>query len=269
MSANESSAVKQDSARVRGREHIRRHEKPRLLLSTTVTADSKDVTWQDTLRLPARRRPRSRQHVIAPAGNQSLSYLVAKRTLDVAGAAFLLLLLSPLLLAVFTILTITTKGHPIFAQERLGYLGLPFRLYKFRTMRLDAEKIRHQIQNEKDGPIFKNHQDPRVTRIGRLLRCTSLDEAPQLINVLCGQMSLVGPRPPLATEVAQYEPWQRIRLAVKPGLTCLWQVSGRSEIGFHRWMLMDSWYVKHQNLTTDLVLLIRTPWAILTRRGAY
>jgi lipopolysaccharide/colanic/teichoic acid biosynthesis glycosyltransferase len=112
-------------------------------------------------------------------------------------------------------------------------------MWKFRTMRLDADKVQHLVQNEKDGPIFKNRRDPRITRIGRFLRSTSIDETPQLISVLLGDMSLVGPRPPIAKEVAVYQPWQRQRLAVKPGLTCLWQVSGRSEIGFEQWVRMD------------------------------
>lgn len=209
------------------------------------------------------------QWPILPSGNQSPDYVVAKRLLDLAGATTLLVLLFPILLVTFLVLSVTTRGRPFFCQERVGYLGRPFRLYKFRTMVLNADQIQKVVANEQDGPVFKNRTDPRITRIGRFLRVTSIDEMPQLINVLRGEMSLVGPRPPLAAEVAEYRRWQRIRLAVKPGLTCLWQVSGRSEIGFSRWMLMDRWYVKHQNLITDLVLLVRTPWAVITRRGAY
>jgi lipopolysaccharide/colanic/teichoic acid biosynthesis glycosyltransferase len=143
-------------------------------------------------------------------------------------------------------------------------------MLKFRTMRLDAEQVRHLVANQHQGaPIFKSKTDPRITPIGRILRKTSLDELPQLWNVLVGDMALVGPRPPLAKEVAQYQPWQRRRLAVRPGLTCLWQVSGRSEIGFEDWVRMDIWYLKHQNLWTDIKLLLRTPWTVLTGRGAY
>jgi lipopolysaccharide/colanic/teichoic acid biosynthesis glycosyltransferase len=189
--------------------------------------------------------------------------------MDVIGAGVLLLLLSPVLLTVLAIVLVTSRGRPIFAQERVGFLGRTFRLYKFRTMVLDAEQLRTQVKNEQRGPVFKNQADPRITRFGKLLRRTSIDEMPQLLNILLGDMSLVGPRPPLAAEVALYEPWQRIRLAVKPGLTCLWQVSGRSEIGFEQWMLMDSWYVRHQGILTDIGLLWRTPWAVLSRRGAY
>jgi lipopolysaccharide/colanic/teichoic acid biosynthesis glycosyltransferase len=206
---------------------------------------------------------------IAPAGNRSRGYLIAKRTIDVVGAIVIFVLVSPLLLTILAILTVTTKGRPFFCQERLGFLGRPFRLYKFRTMVLDAERLRSQVKNEQQGPIFKNRADPRITRLGRLLRRSSIDELPQLFNVIKGEMSLIGPRPPLASEVAQYKPLQRKRLAVNPGLTCLWQVSGRSEIGFNRWMQMDLWYVKHQNLLTDFVLLLRTPWAVISRRGAH
>ena len=206
---------------------------------------------------------------IDPAGNRSPGYRMAKRLLDLVGALAGLVLLSPILLPVLLVLTWTTRGRPIFSQERVGYLGMRFRLYKFRTMVLDAEKVQHAVQNEQCGPVFKNRRDPRVTRLGRLLRLTSIDEMPQLVNVLRGDMSLVGPRPPIAREVAQYEPWQLARLSVKPGLTCLWQVSGRCEIDFDRWMRMDVWYVENQCLATDLLLLLRTPWAIVSGRGAY
>jgi lipopolysaccharide/colanic/teichoic acid biosynthesis glycosyltransferase len=142
-------------------------------------------------------------------------------------------------------------------------------MFKFRTMAIDAEQRRDEVPNDHSGPVFKNRRDPRVTRFGRLLRRTSLDEMPQLLNVLRGDMSLVGPRPPLAKEVAQYKGWQRRRLAVQPGLTCLWQVSGRSEIGFEDWVRMDLWYVRNQGLLVDLKLLLRTPWSVLSARGAY
>lgn len=206
---------------------------------------------------------------LAPAGNRTSLYLTLKRSIDVAGALTLLLLLSPVLLATWLILMWTTKGKPVFVQKRVGFLGRPFRMYKFRTMIVGAAAQQQAIANDKDGPIFKNFRDPRITRIGRILRSLSIDETPQLFNVLLGQMSLVGPRPALAREVREYKPWQRARLTVKPGLTCLWQVSGRSEIGFDEWMRMDAWYVEHQTMWTDLKLLARTPWSVLSRRGAY
>lgn len=206
---------------------------------------------------------------LAPSGNRSATFLVLKRAIDIVGTLTLLLLLSPVMLITWLTLVWTTRGRPMFVQERVGFLGRPFRMYKFRTMVVDAAQQQHMVENDQDGPIFKNFRDPRITPIGRLLRSLSIDETPQLFNVLVGQMSLVGPRPALAEEVCEYEPWQRARLTVKPGLTCLWQVSGRSEIGFDEWMWMDAWYVRHQSLRTDLVLLARTPWSVLSRRGAY
>ncbi len=207
--------------------------------------------------------------LVEPLGNQSRLYSAIKRAADIVGASIIIVLLSPLLVATFVVLTITTNGRPLFIQERVGYCGLRFRMIKFRTMRLDADKLQHLVTNEKDGPIFKNRRDPRITRIGRILRSTSIDELPQLFNVLAGSMSLVGPRPPVAREVEKYEPWQRRRLAVKPGLTCLWQVSGRSEVAFEDWVRMDLWYLKNQNLATDAKLLAKTPGSVVSGRGAY
>jgi lipopolysaccharide/colanic/teichoic acid biosynthesis glycosyltransferase len=211
-----------------------------------------------------------REKAFVPAGPvRSRGYRVAKRSLDIAGALVLLAMLAPVMSVVFAVLVVTTKGRPLFFQKRLGCLGKPFWMIKFRTMIADADKKQALIENEKDGPIFKNRRDPRITPFGAFLRSTSLDETPQLLNVLLGQMSLVGPRPPIAKEVAEYEWWQQRRLSVKPGLTCLWQVSGRSEIAFVDWVRLDLWYVKHQSLWTDLILLAKTPLAVLTRRGAY
>ena len=210
------------------------------------------------------------ERAFVPAdGVRSRGYLLAKRCLDLAGSLALLTMLAPVMATVFAILLVTTKGKPFFFQKRLGYLGKPFWMIKFRTMIVDADKKQASITNEKDGPIFKNRRDPRITPFGAFLRSTSLDETPQLLSVLLGQMSLVGPRPPIAKEVAQYDWWQQRRLSVKPGLTCLWQVSGRSEIGFVDWVRMDLWYVKNQGFWTDLALLVKTPLAVLARRGAY
>ena len=206
---------------------------------------------------------------LRPAGNRTWSYRCTKRVLDIVGAVLLLILLSPLMLLTLLVLTVTTKGRPIFCQRRVGCCGRSFLMFKFRTMVINAESIRHLIENQQDGPIFKNRRDPRITTLGRWLRSFSVDELPQLVNVLVGDMSLVGPRPPLASEVIHYEHWQRGRLAVKPGLTCLWQVCGRSQIGFDEWVRMDLWYSENQSLWTDLMLLARTPWSVLSRRGAY
>ncbi|HEV3022256.1 MAG TPA: sugar transferase [Pirellulales bacterium] len=207
--------------------------------------------------------------MIVPSGNVSFVYQAAKRAFDLAGAVVLVVLLSPILLLTWLVLMVSTKGHPIFAQERLGLCGRRFRMLKFRTMVVDAGKLQHLIVNEASGPVFKNRRDPRITKVGGFLRSTSIDELPQLFNVIMGQMALVGPRPPVPAEVAKYQPWQLQRLAVKPGLTCLWQVSGRCEIGFDDWVRMDIWYLRNQNLRTDLRLLWKTPMSVLSRRGAY
>ncbi|MFV2067426.1 MAG: sugar transferase [Pirellulales bacterium] len=206
---------------------------------------------------------------VPPEGNPSTLYRLAKRTCDLVGATLLLVLFAPIMVPVFVLLTVTTRCRPIFVQERIGYRGRPFPMIKFRTMRFDAVAMQQHVENEQQGPIFKNRRDPRITRVGALLRRTSIDEMPQLFNVLAGHMSLVGPRPPIGAEVAEYRLWQRRRLAVKPGLTCLWQISGRSEIGFEDWVRMDLWYLRNQDLRTDLALLVRTPRSVLSCRGAY
>ena len=218
---------------------------------------------------PFHRRLAEGQAIVAPEGNLDATYQAAKRAVDIVGALLLLAVLSPVMLAVYLVLLVTTRGKPLFRQVRLGWQGRPFVMYKFRTMVVDAERRRGDVHNEQSGPVFKNRCDPRITRLGRILRKTSLDETPQVFNVLAGHMSLVGPRPPLAAEVARYKPWQRRRLAVRPGLTCLWQISGRSEIGFEDWVRMDLWYLHNQSLRTDLSLLAKTPWSVLTGRGAY
>lgn len=211
----------------------------------------------------------SAMDVHAAKDSHSGYYHVAKRLIDIIGASVLLAILSPLLLTVYVALFLTTRGKPLFRQTRVGKNGKIFNMVKFRTMTVDAEQRRHEVANEKDGPIFKNKNDCRITRIGRILRMTSLDETPQIFHVLSGRMSLVGPRPPIESEVAKYTPKQRMRLSVKPGLTCLWQVSGRSDLSFDEWIQMDLWYIANRSLSTDLSLLVRTPWAVLTGRGAY
>lgn len=224
-----------------------------------------------TSRRDDRRRAAPCGHLrrIEAEGNRSLTYRSLKRLADIVGAALLIVALAPVMLATLLVLLVTTKGKPVFVQERVGHCGRRFRMFKFRTMLVDADKLRHLIANEQTGPVFKNRRDPRITPVGRFLRSTSIDELPQLFNVLLGDMSLVGPRPPVLSEVVRYQSWQLRRLAIKPGLTCLWQVSGRCEIGFDDWVRMDLWYERNQHLWTDLVLLIKTPVSVLSRRGAY
>lgn len=195
----------------------------------------------------------------------------AKRAMDVVCSGTALLILSPLLVTLAALVKFSSPGPVLFVQRRAGVGGRPFNFYKFRSMHADAEdrKAELQDQNEADGPIFKIKEDPRVTPIGRVLRRYSLDELPQLYNVLKGDMSLVGPRPPTLDEVANYEKWHRKRLSLKGGLTCTWQVSGRSDVSFTEWMRMDARYAKRRNLGTDLRLILRTVRAVATGRGAY
>lgn len=207
--------------------------------------------------------------LIAAGGNTSRSYQVVKRGLDIIGGTASLVMFAPIMVVTYIALWFTTKGQPIFKQERVGHCGRKFTMYKFRTMCVDADQKQHLVSNQQSGPVFKNRRDPRITRIGRILRTLSIDEMPQVFNVLRGDMALVGPRPPVAKEVVQYQPWQLKRLAVKPGLTCLWQVSGRCEIGFEDWVRMDIWYMMNQSLKTDLWLLWKTPWSVISGRGAY
>ncbi|TMC15227.1 MAG: sugar transferase [Chloroflexi bacterium] len=194
-----------------------------------------------------------------------------KRALDIVLSLLGLVSTFPLLLAIAIVIRIESPGSPFFAQERVGLGGQRFRFYKFRSMYADAEQRRAEILalNEADGPVFKLRHDPRITRLGRLLRRTSLDELPQLYNVLKGEMSLVGPRPPLPGEVELYRPEDALRLTVKPGITCWWQVSGRSDCSFEQWMEYDREYIRSISLGVDLRILLRTVTAVLSCAGAY
>ncbi len=203
-------------------------------------------------------------------GPTSQLLLMTKRGLDVALSALLLLLGLPVVALIATLIKVTSHGDVLFRQTRCGLNGRIFTLYKFRTMVSDAELRRQDLEhlNEMNGPVFKLRSDPRVTAFGRLLRRFSLDELPQLWNVLRGDMSLVGPRPPIPDEVARYQRWQRRRLSMKPGLTCLWQVSGRNQIDFDQWMQLDLEYIDSWSPLLDLKILLRTIPAVLSGRGA-
>ncbi len=196
---------------------------------------------------------------------------LVKRGLDFVAAAAGLLVLSPLLLASAIAIRLESKGPILFRQVRIGRNGRPFRLLKLRSMVADAEQRRaalEQHNEHREGPVFKMTDDPRITRVGRFLRRSSIDELPQLWNVLRGEMSLVGPRPPLAGEVNKYDAWQRRRLSVTPGLTGIWQVSGRNSIGFDQWMRLDLQYIDNWSLGLDLSLIGRTIPVVFTGRGA-
>jgi len=196
---------------------------------------------------------------------------VWKHSMDIVGATVALILFSPIMVAAAIAIKLTSKGPVIFKQQRAGLGGRPFTFYKFRSMFGDAHKHKHALfhKNEQTGPVFKIKNDPRITIVGRFLRRTSIDELPQLWNVLEGDMSLVGPRPPTLDEVPHYETWQYKRLTLTPGITCIWQVSGRSEIGFEDWVRMDLRYTKARSLIHDIKILLRTILAVISQRGAH
>lgn len=194
-----------------------------------------------------------------------------KRLIDVVLAILVLVATLPIWLVIAVAIKLDSHGPSMFVQERVGLRGRSFRFYKFRSMTNGAEKRKVELNhlNELDGPVFKVRADPRVTRVGRLLRRSSLDELPQLINVLRGEMSMVGPRPATPDEVAQYRPNDLIRLAVKPGLTCWWQVRGRSTLDFDTWMDFDREYAYGLSFWVDMQILVRTVGAVIGGRGAY
>lgn len=197
--------------------------------------------------------------------------LFFKYLLDRILAFFILIILSPVMFLIGLIIKLTSKGPILFSQIRTGLYGRPFVFYKFRSMYIDAEDRLKELEkfNEMQGPVFKMKNDPRVTPFGRFIRRTSLDELPQLFNVLKGEMSLVGPRPPLPKEVEQYQRWQRRKLSMKPGITCIWQISGRNEIvDFDNWMRMDLEYIDNWSLWLDFRILVKTLFVVLTMYGA-
>jgi len=198
-------------------------------------------------------------------------YELLKRAVDIVVAGALLIVLSPLMLLTGLLIKLTSPGPVIFRQVRAGRFGRPFVMLKFRTMFHGAEKVRDSLlgRNEQDGPAFKIANDPRLTALGRALRKTSIDELPQLLNVLTGDMSLVGPRPLWLPEADQTVGPARLRSTVKPGLTCLWQISGRSELTYQQWMNLDLYYLQARSTLLDMLIMIQTIPAVLSARGAY
>lgn len=223
---------------------------------------------------PAAARPlhaRERILDVTPAPSRTAYLRWGKRVLDVAAATVGLLVLAPVLFAIALAIKLDTPGPVLYRSRRVGEGGRVFSFLKFRSMVRNAEMLRDELihLNEVDGPVFKISRDPRITRVGAFLRRTSLDELPQLWNVLGGDMSIVGPRPPIPEEVRQYQPWQMRRLSVPPGLTCLWQIRGRSHVGFDEWMRLDLEYIERRSLILDLSILLRTVPAVLSGKGAY
>jgi exopolysaccharide biosynthesis polyprenyl glycosylphosphotransferase len=196
--------------------------------------------------------------------------LAIKKIMDLSGSFIIIICLSPVLLAIAILIKITSPGPIVFKQARVGLRGRQFSLYKFRTMIVNAEKLKKDLEteNEMDGPVFKIKDDPRVTKIGKFLRSTGLDELPQLFNVLKGEMSLIGPRPPLPTETLQYKRWQLRRLSVKPGLSCFWQIKpDRNNIKFEKWMELDLAYIDNWSLRLDFIILLKTIKTVFQRTG--
>lgn len=199
-------------------------------------------------------------------------YLITKRIFDITFSVLLFPFMLPLMVLIAILIKLDSKGPVFYNHTRVGKDEIPFLCFKFRTMVVDAHQLKEELKhlNEMQGPAFKMKEDPRTTKLGKLLRRLSLDELPQIFNILFGSMSFVGPRPPLPEEVLKYNLWQKRRLSVKPGLTCLWQVSGRNNIDdFDTWVSMDLKYIERASLMYDLVLILKTVPVVLFRKGAY
>ena len=212
----------------------------------------------------------SEAEVIVP--NLSCSYRMIKRACDMVGSFIVLAVLSPLLLLISILIKIENpRANVIYKQLRTGKDGVPFYCYKFRTMVPNADEVKETLMelNEMDGPVFKIRNDPRLTRLGALLRKFSIDELPQLKSTFTGEMSLVGPRPLPVKEAEACSARQKLRQSVKPGLVCYWQVSGRNELSFGQWMELDIQYIKDMSLWTDFKILLKTIPAVFSKKGAY
>jgi exopolysaccharide biosynthesis polyprenyl glycosylphosphotransferase len=201
---------------------------------------------------------------------KNAGYFIFKRIIDVIGALVGLILISPVMIIVAIWIRVDSTGPAFFAQRRVGRDGKQFVMYKFRSMCTDAEELLGELKddNEMSGPMFKIKDDPRITKIGKFVRKTSIDELPQLFNILKGDMSLVGPRPSLPKEVAQFTTFQKQRLVAKPGLTCYWQVSGRSDVSFKEWMKMDVKYIIKRSTLLDIILILKTVGVLFGDKGA-
>jgi exopolysaccharide biosynthesis polyprenyl glycosylphosphotransferase len=201
---------------------------------------------------------------------KSFFYYFIKRLIDLCFSLIGIIILSPIFIIIAILIKLDSKGSVMFAQERVGKKGKKFKMYKFRSMVVNAEELLVKLKdsNEMSGPMFKMKEDPRITKIGKFIRKTSIDELPQLFNVLKGEMSLVGPRPNLPSEVAEFNSYHRLKLLSKPGLTCYWQVMGRNEIGFEEWMELDIKYIEERNLFIDLKLIWKTVFVLFGDKNA-
>lgn len=212
-----------------------------------------------------------KEELICLSKNVSKGYLILKRTLDIICSLTGIILLSPIFIIVAILIKLEDpKGSVFFSQERCGEYTRPFNMLKFRSMVHNAEEMLEELQhlNEQTGPVFKIKEDPRITKVGKFIRKTSIDELPQLFNVLKGDMSIVGPRPPILREVEQYDEYQLQRLAVKPGLTCYWQVGGRNSIDFDAWVALDIKYIEERNILVDIKLILKTFFVLFGDKNA-
>lgn len=202
---------------------------------------------------------------------QNNTYEISKRLLDIMGSIIGLILTSPIFIIVTLAIRIESKGNVIFTQKRVGLNGKEFNMYKFRSMVINAEDLKEKLKdnNEMSGPMFKMKDDPRITKVGKFIRKTSIDELPQLFNILKGEMSFVGPRPSLPNEVKKFEDWMMKRLCVKPGLTCYWQVMGRNNIDFEEWMKLDIRYINDRSFWLDIKLILKTVFVLFGDKNAY
>jgi len=244
---------------------------PAVLLEQDVSAE-KEASNSPSIPRPRRIELRvSDGHVGADlVPTARVSYAAAKRVVDISGALFAFTAGFPVFLTVALLVKLTSRGPVLFKQTRVGEGGRLFTCYKFRSMYVDAESRLEELRhlNELSGPVFKIKDDPRITPVGRFIRKASLDELPQFLNVLRGEMSLVGPRPAIPSEVQKYGMRELGRLAVKPGLTCLWQIGGRSSVDFDQWVELDLTYIRTMSFWGDLVIVLKTVPAVLTARGA-
>ena len=213
----------------------------------------------------------ARDYVHPEFNCKPVSYCFFKRAFDILFSSLILLIFWPIMLVAALLIKLTSRGPVVFRQVRVGRGGRYFTCYKFRSMCADAEDKKRTLMhlNEVDGPVFKIKRDPRITPVGAVLRKFSIDELPQLFNVLKGDMSIVGPRPPIPAEVETYSIRERGRLAVKPGLTCLWQISGRSNVSFERWVELDLMYIDNMSFSNDMGIVLKTVPAVLTGSGAH
>ncbi|MBV9972725.1 MAG: sugar transferase [Candidatus Eremiobacteraeota bacterium] len=221
--------------------------------------------------LKSSRRLAARSPVLEAPRTVPRPWYLLKRCADLALGVFFLLLTMPLIVAAAIAIIIVSPGSPFFVQQRVGRLGRRFPLYKLRTMHCGAHLLHADLQhlNEVDGPVFKIRKDPRLHALGAFLRKSSIDELPNFFNVLRGEMSIVGPRPPLPSEVEHYSEYAMRRLTVKPGITCLWQISGRSNLSFEEWMRLDNEYIDTWTPLGDLKIIVRTIPTVLRREGAH